>query len=134
METLSATTDVGRWSLPKFIRFIVTGGLSVPVYYGVLYALTEAGVWYVTSSVVAFVPYYGVNFGLHKFWTFRSTGAISRELSLHLTLALLNVAVNALGLYMLVEYAHLWYLFAQLIMSFLITVENWLLSRWIFKH
>ena len=79
----------------RIARFLMAGLATVLVNLGTLYVLTEYGhLWYLGSSILDFVISYGVNFTLQKFWTFRSRDARAtrRQLPLHFSLALFNLA------------------------------------------
>ncbi len=121
----------------QILRFLLGGGVGVLVYYATLYTLTEfAGVWYVISAIVAFVLNYAINFTLQKFWTFenKDTKNVSRQLRLYFGMALGFLATNTVLLYILVEYVHLGYLVAQLILTLLLTVASFVLTRKIFAN
>lgn len=121
----------------RFVRYLVSGVVTVLSTVGFLYILTEwLQIWYLAASVVAFTASYCINFFLHKFWTFkeRSLAGASLQLPLHLGLSLINLALNTLIVFILVEYFHLWYLLAQIIAAGVIALESFLLlSRFIFK-
>lgn len=122
--------------LLRFVRYFVSGLLTICVTLGVLYALTTwAHVWYLASSIVAFAISYIVNFSLHKFWTFKSPeiAKISSQLPGHLGLALTNLLINTALVYIFVEYIHVGYLGAQIIAAVLVALESFLiLSRFVF--
>ncbi len=123
-------------SYTQIIKFLVAGGLGIILYYIVFYSLTEwAEVWYVTSSIIAFILNTCLNFILKKFWVFQNKDghAFSRQLINYWFLAGTILAVNTMGLYALVEYAHVWYLLAQVILTVILTVGSYLISRRIFQ-
>jgi putative flippase GtrA len=122
-------------SIPKVIRYIVSGGSGAVVNIGTLYVLTRAfGVWYLTASVVAFIVSFFVSFGLQRFWTFehRSSNAVLRHASLYLLVALCNLCINTFIVYMAVEYAGMWYVLAQLFAGIIVSVYSFFLYRTIF--
>ncbi|MBU2265109.1 GtrA family protein, partial [Patescibacteria group bacterium] len=109
--------------------------LGVLLYYLILYILTDvAGMWYMISAVIASVVNYGSNFVLQKFWTFRNkkTNDIHRQAFKYAIMVTSLFLANLLFLYMLVEYARLWYLVAQVIATILLTIISYLVSRRIF--
>jgi len=119
----------------RVLRFLIAGGLTAGVNLGALYLLAEYGhLWKTAASVLAFVLSYGVNFTLQKFWTFRSRDltAARRQLALHFSLALCNLALNTGIFYALIHWAHVWYMLAQVIAAAVITVDSFVLSRRIF--
>src|SRR3989344_1764390 len=117
-------------------RFLIVGGLSVITYYSLLWGLTEfAGVWYIVSAVVAFVGYYFVNFLSQKYWTFKNndSDALNRQLIQYTLMATANWIINTSLLYILVEYLHLYYLVAQVILTVLVSVIAYLGFKYIFR-
>ncbi len=116
------------------IRFLISGGTATAVNVGTLYVLTEfAGLWYILSSVVAFVLAFCVSFTMQKWWTFaeRSTHRVGSQAGLYFAVALGNLGLNTLLLYVLVEWFGLWYVIAQLIASAIIAAESFLLYRFV---
>jgi len=121
--------------LSQILRFLSAGGLGVSLYYLILYALTDViGVWYIDSAVIASAVNFGSNFVLQKFWTFgnKRTEKIHREAGEYAVMMVSLFVANLLLLYILVEYVHLWYLAAQVIITTLLTVISYLVSRRIF--
>ena len=119
----------------QMTRFCVIGGLSVFIYYSLLYGCTEfLSIWYILSAFVAFVGYYATNFSLQKFWAFRdkSTRYIKRQLIQFTIMAIGNWIINTSLLYVLVEYAGLWYMFAQAILTVVVSVIAYFALRYIF--
>ena len=114
-------------------RFLVSGGLAAAVNIGTLYVLTEyAHIHYLQSAVLSFSAAFFVGFFLQKFWTFKDTRkeAIRWQMIMYLGLALINLLVNTLLIYVLVEYMHLWYVGAAVTSTALLAVNNF----FIYKH
>src|SRR3989344_1307889 len=119
----------------EIMRFLAAGSIGVMLYYTLLYALTDlAGVWYMLSAVIASVVNWTSNFILQKFWTFgdRGTQGMHRQAGQYSFLAGGLFAGNLALLYLLVEYARLWYLGAQVIVTMILTVISYFVSRRIF--
>lgn len=54
------------------VKYALSGGLGVLINLAVLYIFTEKiGIWYLTSSIIAFIISLLTGFFLQKFWTFR---------------------------------------------------------------
>lgn len=122
--------------LAQIVKFCVGGGAGVLVFYLVLYALTEwVGVWYLASAIVASVLNYGVNFFILKFWAFNSPDKklIPLQAVKYFGMATGFSFANANLLYYMVEYFHLQYLVAQLVLTFALSVVSFVGSRWIFR-
>ncbi len=104
----------------QVVRFCVAGAAGVIAYYGALYGLTEyLGVWYVTSAVVGFILNTGLNFTLQKFWTFQNkeTQMVGRQLVLYAAMTVSFLIGNTVSLYLMVQYLHMWYIGAQMILT-----------------
>lgn len=114
------------------IKFLVSGGAATAVNVAVLYLLTEwFGIWYLFSAVIAFTVAFFVSFSLQKFWTFidHRTDVLPAQAGLYALIQIWDLCVNTLGLYILVEHFHIWYIGAQISMSLVIAVQNFLLYR-----
>jgi putative flippase GtrA len=121
----------------RIAHFLLVGGFSTMVNLGVSFTLTSVvGLWYVTSAIMAFVVAYAVNFTLQKLWTFErpEKEGSGTQLFFHLMLQLCNLGLEVGSMYLLVEYAGLWYLYAQVAVLAVISVESFLITRRIFSH
>jgi dolichol-phosphate mannosyltransferase len=116
----------------RILKFIFSGGLAALISLFVLYAFTAwLGVWYLLSSVIAFIVSSAANFFLQKFWTFGDTdkdGALNQA-SMFLLVVCLNFALNALLMYLLVDGLRLWYMFSQFFVTATLAVMNYLIYR-----
>ncbi|HWO06982.1 MAG TPA: GtrA family protein [Candidatus Paceibacterota bacterium] len=120
------------------IRFLFSGGVGFVTVLSMLYILTDiVGIWYLFSFVIAFLIGTTVSFVLQKFFTFGdgTFGArrVSGQAAVYISLAVFNLGVNSLLLYLLVEYAGLHYLVVQFFVSLMIAVWNFLCYRYIFR-
>ena len=125
-----------RLKLLRTVKFLCGGGVGVLTYYLTLYTLTEyAKVWYIFSSVAAFAANQSINFVIQKFWTFenRDKNSTPRQFSLYFATAIGMLLANTGFLYLLVEYAHLDYLVAQLILTIVLTFVSFKITREIFS-
>ena len=123
-------------SVSRVIRFLIAGGLGVSLYYVVLYTFTEfLGIWYVASAIFASLLNYASNFILQKYWTFENKDGknIHRQASKYAVMAAGLFTSNVTLLYALVEYAHLWYLAAQAIVTVILTIVSYLVTSRIFQ-
>ena len=118
-------------------RFCIAGAAGVIAYYASLYCLTEyLGVWYVASAVIGFILNIGLNFTLQKFWTFQNkeTHLVRRQLVLYTLMTVSFLALNTLCLYLMVQYLHIWYIGAQMILTVVISILSFIFSGKIFKN
>ena len=120
----------------RVVRFLISGVSAALVNFFVLYVLTEFfGLWYLFSSAIAFITAFAVSFVMQKFWTFDSaeTHKIKHQLPMHLSVAVVNLVLNLVIVYFLVEYVHLWYVLAQVVANIVLAVESFFAFRWIFR-
>ena len=130
-------STMNKLKLLQVLRFLLGGGIGVVAYYVVFYILTEMlGTWYVISAVIAFILNNGINFAIQKFWTFQSSGtkAIPKQLSMYFVMGVCILVVNTTLLYALVEHAHLYYLVAQIMLTILLTIASFVITKRIFKY
>ena len=88
--------------------------------------------WHLVSFVFAFF----VSFVLHKFWTFgdRSQEGMHMQMGAYLFVAVVNLSLNTLLVYLFVEQTGLHYIIAQILASALIAIESFFVyQRFIFK-
>ena len=123
-------------SIAKILRFLVIGTGAALIHIILLYLFTEyAGIWYIYSTILAFTVAFMFNFSMQKYWVFKNAehGKIPVQLPLHLVVALVNLGINVVLLYIFVEYMGLWYVPAQALASAIIAVETFVFLRIIFK-
>lgn len=90
----------------------------------------------VFATSIAFTVSFFVSFFLQKIWTFRDNCYydMHRQMFIYLLVSLVNMGINAVSMYFLVEIFRVWYLLAQVIVSAAIAVESFLIySHFIFK-
>jgi dolichol-phosphate mannosyltransferase len=127
---------MGFW--PQFwqiVRFLCAGGAGVVLYYLILYTFTDLfKMWYILSAIFASIVNYVTNFILQRSWTFRNKGTkrIRRQASQYVILVGSIFVANLGLLYILVEYTHLHYLIAQVIVTGILTIISYLVSQRIF--
>ncbi len=125
---------------PRFkqaARFCIAGAAGIIAYYAALYGLTEyLGVWYVVSAVLGFILNTGLNFTLQKFWTFQNkeTEMVGRQLALYAVMTICFLIGNTVFLYLMVQYLHLWYIGAQVILTVVISILSFIISGRIFRN
>lgn len=121
----------------KFLKFGLVGTLGLLVNLAVLYALKEyAGLHYLTSATLAFFIAVTSNFFLNKIWTFREKIAnnFGRKYIRFFAVSIGGLAINLTLLYILVEFAELWYIVAQIIAVGIAFVFNFVgNTAWTFR-
>ena len=122
----------------KILRFLISGGSAAATNLGILFLFAHyLHIWYVSASVIAFILSFVVSFSLQKFWTFSdpSMRMLPAQMAKYLSFMVLNLGVNTLMMYMLVEYAHMHYMFAQLLtMGAIAFVSFFVYQHLIFKR
>jgi len=125
-------------SAKQISRYVISGSMAAVVSLSILYTLTEFFyIWYLISASVAFIGAFGVSFTLQKFWTFKNhkRDAMRKQLSFYLIVVLINLSINTLFVYLLVENADLWYISAQIVSGAVIAVESFFVYKFlIFKR
>lgn len=117
----------------KVLKYLISGGSAAVVNLSVLYISTDIlHVWYLASSVLANIIAFFVSFFLQKFWTFNNASVelVKKQLALYLLVAVINLGINTLLMFVFVEYAQLHYLLAQIVTSGLIAIE----SFFVYQH
>jgi dolichol-phosphate mannosyltransferase len=122
--------------MKRLMKFFVVGGLGVPVHLGILYGLTEAGLFYIVSAIIAVFFSISLNYFMNHYWTFKdrhttklATGyfkyLLVGSVSDSIYLGLLSVAVSVL---------HIYYILAAgvLIIS-LGLIRYTIISKWIWR-
>lgn len=120
----------------RLARFVISGTTGMLLNVGILYAATTyLHIWYLYSAIVSFVLSNVASFLLNKMWTFerRELAGSHIQFTLHFAIALINLGLNTLLLYVLVEQFSLWYVLAQVIASALIAFESYFAYRWIYR-
>jgi putative flippase GtrA len=89
----------------------------------------------IPATSIAFLVAFFVSFSLQKFWTFRdkSRDRISKQLLGYLANGLVGLYLNGWLMKLLVEDYALWHLLAQILVSAVIALQNFLVYRIIFK-
>jgi len=119
--------------VPKVARYIIAGGTAATINIGTLFLLTHfIGVWYLLSSIIAFIVSFFISFYLQRTWTFEHNhpDTIARHMVLYFGVTLFNLALNTGIVYALVEWVSVWYVLAQIIAGALVAIS----SFFIYKH
>lgn len=126
-----------KMGIPRPLRYLLSGGTAAVVNLVLLALFVEVlGLWYLAAAMLAFTLALLVSFTLQKFFTFadqmgtRST--LTRQFSVYTTVALANVAINTLLVYLLVERLRLHYLASQIAASAAIALYSFFVYRAVF--
>lgn len=126
---------ISKPELWQVVRFGIVGVVSVSVFYGILYGLTQfMHVWYLLSDIIAYIFLITSNFILHKFWTFKNTGMekARKQMFRYLILCIAFFLANTLSMYILVDSIQLYYIYAQIILTVILSIISYFLTKRIF--
>ncbi len=121
---------INNWQ--QLWRYGLVGLSSAIIDFGILYLLTEAlGFHYLWSATISFIVAASYNYYLNKTWTFKAGGKLSKQVSIFLLIAGSGVLLNNLILYLLVEQAHWWYIYAKIIATGIVTIGNFIGNKYL---
>ncbi|MBU6388633.1 GtrA family protein [Patescibacteria group bacterium] len=116
----------------QIVKYVVSGGSATATNLTVLYVLTDFfRMYYLVSSVCAFIVSVIVSFSMQKFWTFEDSSRdnVRTQFAFYSAVVLANVALNTFLVYAFVEWFSLWYLAAQFLAGMLIAVVSFFAYR-----
>jgi putative flippase GtrA len=115
----------------QFIKFCLVGSTGALIHLGLLYSLTELfHMWYVLSAAIGFTVAVLNNFVWNRLWTFKNTSpCIPRQLLLFFIINVISLCINLSVLYILTEYAGMWYMEAQIVAILVAVTNNFLGNR-----
>ena len=121
--------------LEETIYFAVVGAIAVGGSWAILYVLTEGGVVYLVSLIVALAFNYTFTFMANKFVTYRntSTKVLRSQIIQYLAMVASFYVLNTIFLYVLVAYAGMWYMAAQVCISIALSFASMAISPRIFR-
>lgn len=119
----------------RMVRFIITGIFAFLTTLFLLYVFTEwFSLWYLYSATVAYAISIAISFALQKFWTFKNgtSTATRAQFVRFLFLNIINIGLNACGVYLLTELG-LWYIASEFLVALLIALSSFgIMRRFIF--
>jgi len=125
----------------SIVKYAVVGLLGTALHFALLAALVEwAGVHPVVGSVLGFGVVLAVSYVLNKKWTFQDPGhAVQatdyRQFIRYCIVSGSGLILNTLIMYGAVEKFDMPYLLGQVIVTFVVPVQNYLFNRyWTFRR
>jgi len=113
-------------------RYGVVGASSAIIDFSILYLLTDGlSFYYLWSATISFLVAASFNYYLNKTWTFKAGGKMSKQAMIFLLIAGVGVLLNNFILYLLVEYAQWWYIYAKIISTGLVTISNFFGNKYL---
>jgi putative flippase GtrA len=115
----------------EFIRFAVTGGISLLLNMAIVIFLTErVGLNYLISMTVCFLTVTFVSFWLNRVWTFRKTGAAAgHDLMRYIITTAVQLVLSLTSCSFCVEVLHIPYTIAMVMLSVLLVPVTFLMHR-----
>jgi glycosyltransferase involved in cell wall biosynthesis/putative flippase GtrA len=114
------------------LRYFVSGISGASTQIGLLYVFTDVvGLWYIYSSVLAFVVAIAISFVLQKFWTFadRETKKVHQQFARYMVVAILGVFINTFSMYIFVDIFAVWYILSQIFTGVIIAILNFFMYK-----
>jgi len=130
-KTISKVLTLKYWM--RFIKFNIVGLSGIVVNQGLLMFLTNLGLYYIYSGIIAIEMSIISNFLLNDLWTFkdRRSGHILKRLVKFNLLMLIGLAINLLILYALTDLASLHYTISNLFGIGIASIARYLMSiKW----
>lgn len=116
----------------QIARFSIVGLSSAIIDFGLLYVLTDHfGLYYLLSATISFTIAAIYNFLLNRNWTFKSNGSHRRQVPIFLGIALAGVTLNNGMMYLGVDHFGLWYIYAKIFATAVVTVWNFLGNKYV---
>lgn len=124
-----------KTNLKQIFCFLVVGTLSFIIDYSILFALTEfVGIFYLLAAAIAFLISVIFNFYLSMRFVFDAKNMnLKEQFIIFITTSLLGLALNEVGLLVLVEDAGIDYKIAKLIMTVIVMVFNFTARKILFE-
>jgi len=117
--------------IKQFFLYCIGGGFAFIIDVGGLYVFTEyLKIWYIFSATLSFILAAIFNYLFQRFITFKSVDKnISRQFILFVIVAAIGLLINNTLLYLLVELAGIWYIFAKVLTAAIVLVWNFFVNK-----
>ena len=115
----------------EFLKFCVSGAIGASTSYAIFYVLIEyVGLWYLFSSMIAFIFSCIPGFILKKFWVFKNKNieVVRRQIILYLIVYFTFFLINAGAMHILVEHYDMYDKYAQIIMIITLSILSYIVS------
>lgn len=117
----------------QILKFLIAGGTSTSVDLLIYSTLTYwVGLWYIASAISSFVIAFWISFGLMKFWTFRdrNTEKMMKQTYLYFFVAIANLGISTLLIYLFVDYIHIHKFISKVIANAMMAAESFFIYRY----
>lgn len=116
----------------RVLKYLASGCIGIVVNLGSLHILADiVGIHYLVSSVIAVSISTIVGFLLQKYWTFdaRETQGTAGQFGLYVAVAVLNIALNTLIVFVLVDFFGFHHLPAQFVGAAIVAVSSYVIYK-----
>ena len=120
------------WKSIIFVRYFICGITAAATNIGLLYIFTDlVGVWYLYSSIIAFLLALIVSFVLQKFVVFKDQNIVKihHQFSRFFIAAVFGVLTNTILVYLCTDVLGIWYILSQIIAGFFVMIQNFILYK-----
>ena len=120
----------------KFLKFLATSAFVSLLYWGLLYFLTDiAHIWYAFSMILTTAILAITGFTINYLWTWRVKEKIRkpRKTVQFIKYIVVGGSTTLLGwtqVFILTEFAHLWYLWSSVISSIIVVTLSFLANNY----
>jgi len=122
----------------EFVKFAIVGVSNTLIHLSVLYVLTEFfSLWYILSSLLAFLVAVTNSFIFNTLWTFKSDikHKTATKYGKFFVVSVITALSNLFFLYLFTEYFGLWYMMSQVIAIVLTLMMNFIGNKfWTFNE
>jgi putative flippase GtrA len=114
----------------QFMRYIITGFSSAAIEFTLLFILRDtAKLSILAANTIALSIVFWFNFLMNRFWSFKSTGDIKKQLVMYLILFLFNLAASDFMMYFMTDKLSIQYLIAKVIAIGVVVCWNFIIYR-----
>lgn len=120
----------------RLVKFFTVGAIGMPVNLGILYGLTESGLFYIASAAIAVYVAISFNYFLNHYWTFkdRQTSGLFRGYLKYMVVGAVSEGMYLGLLALAVEVLHIYYVLAAgAIVIGLGFLRFYVIGRWIWR-
>ena len=119
----------------EVFRFLAVGGSCFVLEYVLLYTLTEfGGLHPLLSAPIAFTVSLVVNYILCVTVVFHAQHQTAAQMFFFIATSLMGLGINQLVMWIFIDLAGLWYMFAKVIASAVVIIWNYFTKRYILNR